>query len=194
MPKLKLQNVRLAFPALFKPQGFNDGTPAYGAKLIIDPANKKMVAAIDAAVKQAAYDQPKWKGQEDKILAKLVKDDVVCFHKSEYENKNGEVYGGFEDMFFISCRSEKLKPLVIDRDKSPLVESDGRPYSGCYVNVSLDIYAQDNTYGRRINCNLSGVQFYRDGDSFGGGTPASADEFEDLSDGVDDDELENDLA
>ena len=86
-----------------------------------------------------------------------------------------------------------VQRLVVKAEEVGL-KSDGRPYSGCYVNVSLDIYAQDNTYGRRINCNLSGVQFYRDGDSFEGGTPASPEEFEDLSDGVDDDELENDLA
>lgn len=192
MPKIRLDNARGAFLALFEPQAIGDGEPAYGGRIIIDPANKKMVAAIDAAIKQAAYDQPKWKGKEEAILAKIIRDGNCCFLKQDYTDKNGDPYAGFEGMYSLGTRS-KVKPLVIDRDRSPLVASDGRPYSGCYNNWSLEIWAQDNSFGRRINCQLKGVQFYRDGDSFSGGTPASQDDFEDLADGIDD-ELEDDLA
>ena len=193
MPKIRLENVRLAFPALFEPQAIGDGEPAFGARFIIDPANKKMVAAIDAAIAQAAAEQAKWKGKHEQILAKIIKDGACAFLKDDYEDKNGDAYAGFEGMYSLGTRS-KAKPLVIDRDKSPLVASDGRPYGGCYVVASVEIWAQDNSFGRRINAQLKGVQFYRDGDAFSGGTPASADDFEDLADGVDDDELENDLA
>jgi hypothetical protein len=74
----------------------------------------------------------------------------------------------------------KGRPLVIDRNRDPLTAADGKPYSGCYVNVSIDVWAQDNKYGKRINAQLKGIQFVRDGDAFGGGAPASPDEFEDL--------------
>jgi hypothetical protein len=86
--------------------------------------------------------------------------------------------------------SNKVAPLVVDKDKSPLSEASGRPYAGCYVNASLDIWAQDNSYGKRVNATLRGVQFFRDGDAFAGGAPASEDEFDDLSDtGGDADDL-----
>lgn len=193
MPKIRLENQRGAFLALFEPQAIGDGEPAFGGRFIIDPKNTKMVAMIDAAIVQAAAEQPKWKGKHEQILAKILKDGNCCFLKEEYTDKNGDPYAGFEGMYSIGARS-KVKPLVIDRDRSPLVASDGRPYSGCYVNASLEIWAQDNSFGRRINAQLKGVQFYRDGDSFSGGTPASQDDFDDLSSGVDDNELENDLA
>ncbi|EOA7521129.1 ssDNA-binding protein, partial [Escherichia coli] len=39
--------------------------------------------------------------------------------------------------------------------------------------------------GKRINASLGGVQFLRDGDAFAGGGVASADDFDDISEGAD---------
>jgi len=66
-----------------------------------------------------------------------------------------------------------------------LTEKDGRPYGGCYVNVSLDIWVQDPKgekakNGKRINATLRGIQFMADGDAFAGGAPADPEEFDDL--------------
>ena len=69
----------------------------------------------------------------------------------------------------------------MDVDKTPLVAENGKPYSGCFVNASLELWAQDNNYGKRVNATLMGVQFYKDGDSFSGGGVASEDDFDDLS-------------
>ena len=43
-------------------------------------------------------------------------------------------------MLFVSARNA-LRPLVVDVDKSPLTAQDGKPYSGCYVNASLELWA-----------------------------------------------------
>ena len=75
----------------------------------------------------------------------------------------------------------KLRPLVVDADKSPLVAEDGKPYSGCYVNASVELWPQDNNYGKRVNATLMGVQFFRDGESFSGGGVASEDDFDDVT-------------
>jgi len=85
---------------------------------------------------------------------------------------------GYAGNYFVSARAYQ-KPLVIDRGKQPLAETDGRPYAGCYVNASVEVWAQDNEFGRRINATLRGVQFLNDGDAFAGGAPATPDEFED---------------
>ncbi len=59
------------------------------------------------------------------------------------------------------------RPLVLDKDaKTHLYATDGKPYAGCYVNASIDIWAQDSQYGKRVNAGLRGVQFIRDGDKF----------------------------
>ena len=54
--------------------------------------------------------------------------------------------------------------------------------SGYYVDAILDIWAQENSYGKRINAQLKGVQFRRKGDVFsGGGAPAEDDDFDEIS-------------
>ena len=92
-------------------------------------------------------------------------------------------YDGFPGNLYVSARST-TRPLVINNDKSPLTEQDGKPYAGCYVNASIELWAQDNNYGKRVNASLRGVQFLRDGDAFAGGGAASEDEFDDISQGA----------
>ncbi len=40
-------------------------------------------------------------------------------------------------------------------------------YPGCVVNILLRPWAQNNKYGKKINANLIGVQFVRDGERLG---------------------------
>ncbi len=82
---------------------------------------------------------------------------------------------------FISSSSVSA-PGVFDKDRTELTQKDGRPYAGCYVNAALDIWAQDNQFGKRINATLKGVQFAADGDAFVGSAPATAEDFDDISD------------
>lgn len=176
--KLMLKNVRLAFPAIFEPSAVGDGEPAYGAKLIVPPTHE-MVAALDDAVIHVARE--KWKDKADSILSLLREDKKVCWVKGPYRNKNGEIYDGFEGMYNLSTRNPKTKPSALNRAGSPVTEADGVIYAGCYVHASVEFWAQDNQWGRRINCNLRGVMFHEHGDAFSGGTAASADEFADLA-------------
>jgi hypothetical protein len=176
--KVKLQKVRIAFLVLFEPKTVNgEGDPAFSATFVIEPgsANAK---ALNAAL--AAVAKEKWADKAPAILKDLKAKGKVCYQEAAKTNASGEVYDGFEDMHFCSARS-KTRPLVLDRDKSPLSMTDGKPYGGCYVNVSLDLWAQDNNFGKRVNASLKGVQFDSEGDAFGGGAPASSDEFDDLA-------------
>lgn len=181
--KLKLSNVRLTFPVLFEAKTVaGEGKPAFSASFLIDPKDPQ-VKILQAAFETTAAE--KWGDKGPSILNALRAADKIALH-----NGNGKSnYEGYAGMLYISSRSA-TRPLVIDRDKSPLVEADGLPYSGCYVNASIELWAQDNNYGKRINASLRGVQFYRDGDAFaGGGGPASEDEFDDLAEGADADNL-----
>lgn len=186
MPRLTLKNVRLAFEAIYVPKSFGDGDPAYGARLIIPPDHPQ-VAEIEKAMLTAATD--KWGDKAPNVLKMLVDDDKVAFHKKEYKNKKtGEAYDGFEGMFYIGARNggdNPTKPTAFAADNTPASADSGIIYGGCYVDASLDIYPQDNTFGRRINCSLRGVRFAAPGESFGGGQPASADEFGEPVENVD---------
>lgn len=184
--KMNVNNVRLAFPSLFEASAIEGGEPKYNGKFVV-PEDHPQVKAIEAAMLSVAKE--KWGAKADAIYGKLVKTGKpktieVAFVKEPYANGDGEPYAGFEDAFYLSA-SSSTRPLLIDRDKSPLVAADGRPYAGCYVNVQVEFWAQDNKWGKGIRAQLKGVQFVRDGDAFSGGAPASADDFDDLADGSD---------
>lgn len=175
--KVILTNVRLVFPAIFEAKSVAGEEPAYSASLIMPPGHPG-IASINDAIEAVARE--KWGAKAADNLRALRAKGHVCLHNGD-EKAN---YDGFEGNMYVSARS-KTRPLVLDRDKSPLTASDGRPYGGCYVVGSLELWAQDNNFGKRVNAQLKGVQFYADGDAFSGGAPASPDDFDDLAEGAD---------
>lgn len=176
--KLTLANVRLAFPQLWEPSSFGEGKPAYGAAFIFPP-NHPAKKALDEACKEVAKE--KWGAKWEPIYKAIEKADKLCIHDGDTKAQ----YDGYEGNFFVNARNA-ARPSVKDVDgKTPLVQDDGKPYAGCYVYAYIELYAQDNQYGKRINATLRGVQFFKDGDAFAGSTPAGDDEFEDLAAGAD---------
>jgi len=133
-----------------------------------------MKNAVNAVAKE------KWGAKAPAILAVLKKDNRVSFKEDARTNADGEAYDGFEGMWSASA-SNKKRPTTINRDRTPVSETDNVLYSGCYVNAFVDVWPQDNEHGKRINVALTGVQFVRDGDAFGGSKVASADAFQDIS-------------
>ena len=185
MATVQLIKVRIAFPALFEAKSINDGDPRFGANFIIEPGSKN-AKALRAAMKEVA--DLKWGKKADTIMEELIKKGKVSYVEGEKKSSSGDVYQGFEDMYHVSANNAS-SPTVIDGKKAPLTQADGKPYGGCFVNAIVDIWAQDNKFGKRINATLTGVQFHSDGDAFGGGAPASPDQFPDLGDADDDDDL-----
>jgi Enterobacter phage Enc34, ssDNA-binding protein len=171
--KVKLCNVRLSFPTLFEAKSAGgEGPPRFGASFLFGPQHPAY-RQIEAAIAAVAKD--KW-GVKAAATLKALRADAskLCLRRGDTKE-----YDGYQDQFYVSA-SSKTRPLVLDRDKTPLVAADGRPYAGCYVNASIEIWAQDNTYGKRINATLLGVQFVRDGDAFGGSSAPDPDDFENL--------------
>lgn len=169
--KVMLKNVRLAFPALWEAKTVNgEGKPAFSAVLLLAPYEAQ-VQLLRNAMKKVAAD--KWGAKAEKVYTAIVSADKCALH----DGNSKADYDGFADMMYVSARTA-VRPLVIDADKTPLAESDGKPYAGCYVNASIELWAQDNNYGKRINASLRGVQFARDGEAFAGSAAASPDEFE----------------
>jgi hypothetical protein len=192
MVKVILKDVRLAFPAIHEADAIDDGEPRFGGKFIFSPksANAKI---MEKALSDAAKEQKKWEKNPEQILTGLKKKDKVCFYKEPYAKKDGTIYAGFEGNYYVSASNES-RPNVKDRDgKTPLVAKDGKPYGGCYCNIVIDVWAQDNKWGQRVNATLLGVQFVRDGDKFAGGAAFSDDDFEDEDLGVDGEDESTDV-
>ena len=167
MSKIKLQGVRLSFPSLFQMGSFGgESTGKFEATFVLD---KKLHADVIKQI-QTATDTMMKEAFKGKIAA-----DKICL-------KDGDELGRpeFEGKMTIKA-STKKRPLVINRDKSPITEEDNIIYAGCYVHAIVSLWPQNNQYGKRINAQLDGVQFFKDGEPFGdGGT--SADEFDAFGD------------
>ena len=172
--KIMLRDVRLAFPNIWKataPKG--GGEIAFSASFLMPPTHKQ-VAELKKAF--AALAAEKWGVKGPQILKAMEAADKLCLHNGDAKSE----FEGYEGNLYVSSRS-KVRPSVFDGQRQDLTEADGKPYSGCFVNASIELWAQDNDYGKRINAQLRGVQFLRDGDAFAGGArPADADEFDEI--------------
>ena len=178
--RIMLKNVRLAFPSLFEATTVGgEGDPRYSAMLILPPDHPQL-AEIKA--KMLAVAKEKWKDKGQTMYNGAEKADKLALHdggtKAQYDGVAG-------NLFVNAAAKESARPTVINSDRTPLTAKDGVIYPGCYVNASLDFWAQDNSYGKRVNAQLRGVQFLRDGDSFSAGRPADGDEFDDVTEGAD---------
>lgn len=177
--RIMLKGITMAFPALAEPQAFGDGEPAYGAKFPIAPNSDHQKLIEEAMLTEA---KELWKDKADGVLSMLVEDGKVAFVKKVYRSKKtGEPYQGFEGSHYLSGRNAKTQPSVYDQYGEEVTgkgDIERKAFSGARVNASLEIWAQDNKWGRRINCSLRGIMLTGEGENFGGGSsPASADEF-----------------
>jgi len=168
-----LKDVRISFPDLFTARAQSEGAEPKFACTFLIPQGSELEKQIEAEILRVA--DLKWPGKGAQVIKSIAGNNMRYCFRPEGEKD----YQGYEGNRFFKA-TNKTRPTVINRDKSPLTQADGKPYSGCYVNASVDFYAYDNN-GKGIACNLKGVQFFRDGDAFTGGGVASPDEFDDLA-------------
>lgn len=177
---------RLAFANIFEPKAVGDGGPRFSASVLFTrngEAHKTVLEAIDA---EAAA---KWGPKAPAIVKSMYKSAAGCLQDGDTKSQ----YAGFEGMMFVSAgqTAEKGRPDVRNARGMPVAPGDPQaPYSGCYVVAHLDVWAQDNQYGKKVNASIAAIQFWKDGEAFGGSArPVRDDEFDDLSA-----EAEEDLA
>jgi len=152
--QIKLTNVRLSYPVLFKPKAMEEGQdPKYSAAFLLDKKeHKALIAEIKTKIESL---------KAEKNLK--VPADKVCLKDGELKE---DVDGYGPDVMFVNT-SNKTRPTVVNRDRSPVTEDDGVVYGGCYVNAVIRLWAQNNSWGKRINASLEAVQFVSDGEAFG---------------------------
>lgn len=165
-----IKNVRLSFPELFTARAFEDQEPKFSATFLI-PEGSEQDKAIRAEILRVAT--AKWGAKAAATLKSITGNNMKYCYRPEGEKD----YSGYEGHCFFKA-SNTVRPTVIDRDRTPLTQADGKPYSGCYVNASVEFYAHSKG---GIACSLKGVQFCRDGDAFTGGGVANPEDFDDLS-------------
>lgn len=170
--RLTVKNVRIAYAqGIFEARAAKPGDkPKFGAAFLF-PKDDPCVKELSAAVIKAA--NGKWGAKAAEMLAMLKAGDKLPIHSGDAKATSA----GYAGNLYLNA-GNAIRPLVLDANRSALTASDGRPYSGCYVNAIVEIWAQDNQHGKRINASLLGVQFVRDGERLAGGSIATADDFE----------------
>jgi len=188
-----LKNVRLAFPVLKEAERFDPSNlkqeARYSANLLFSKENDALYKQCTAAMLAAA--EAKWPGKGAAAVKQLSAGLKVALADGDLK---ADKYDGFDGTWSISAHAkESTPPRLLDRDKTELPRTTSKIYAGCYVNASIEFWAQDNQFGKRINAQLRGVQFAADGDAFGGARAAGADEF-DVVEGVDEVAGDDDFA
>lgn len=184
MAIVKLQNVRLSFPDLFEAVQYEGKGPfSYRASFLQSEDQKVYVqqedktwkaTTMEKVIAQVAKD--KWGAKGEAVLKSIANNN----QKFCWTDGDAKGYDGYDGNFALSATrgQDKGRPIIMDTDKTPLTAADGKPYAGCYVNATVEIWAQDNSFGKGVRATLRGVQFFKDGDAFSAGTPVSDDDFE----------------
>lgn len=154
---IKILNVRASYPHLDRPYAGDDGgEPKFS---IVGLADKATHQEVKEACVEVIDDLKKANKN-----AKVAKDKL--FIKNGDDSDKEECEG----MWTISARETK-RPKVRDGN-GDLLEVDeiaDTIYPGCYVDIIIRPWFQDNSFGKRVNANLLSVKFRDDGEQFGEG-------------------------
>jgi len=174
--KIHLKNVRQCFAQnLFVARAFAndpDATEKYQGEFLIEPGSENH-NAMKKAIQEAAVKE--WADKAGETLKAVAANGKVwCLRDGDLKERPE-----YKGKLVVSAKNQ-IRPLVIDRNRAPLTLQDGKPYSGAYVNVILEVKAGSKP-SKQVYAYLLGVQFVEDGDRLGGSV-AAADDFEEIPD------------
>lgn len=208
--KLTLLGVRASYCYVFEPYKSKDENgveklnykssflvPKSGLRTLQAKFDGNKMPLIDALKAASAEAKAKAWGEDERKWPKL-KPEKICWRDGDLED-----YDGYEGhMYLSSSAAVDKKPLAIMNRKGKdglwLPAQPGQIYSGCFVNATVRLWAQDNDFGKRLNAELKAIQFVKDGDAFGNNRPVNPneefddDDVSDAADMGDDDEDDDD--
>jgi len=131
-----------------------------------DPKVELAKAVIAAA-------NEKWAARAGEVLEQLKATNRLPLHDGA-EKGNQPGYAGNK---YVNASSDR-QPDVVTPNGQPVKENSGVIFSGCYGDVVMDIWTQDNEHGKRVNAGLMAVVYRDKGEPLGsGGARASADDY-----------------
>jgi hypothetical protein len=180
---LQLKCTRGSYLKIFEPDD-NDGkwSPRYTGNFLFPKdtdEGKAMYKDVQRHMVAAAKARHKDKMP---VFAK----DKKCLRDGDDEelvkDRDREVYAG--QWYISAARAQSQgRPTIVDRDRTPLSQADGKPISGDYVNVFIRVYIPKD-YPNQIAASLEGIQFFKKGDPLAA-APMAVSQFEDFSDNDD---------
>lgn len=171
---IRIDNVRLSYAHLDKPYaGTNDkGEPGEPKYSVVGLLPKKTHGDAKDLILKVIED-----------ILKANKNAKIAKDKRFIGNGDDAAKEEYEGMYTVSAR-ESRRPTCRNKDKSVIDQDEIADvlYSGCWANILIRPWFQDNKYGKRVNAGLVSVQFVRDDEAFGEGRINDDDAFDELDD------------
>jgi hypothetical protein len=153
-----LKNVRCSFPQLYGKKENDGQTFNPGITVLLDQkVHADEIQTLINRIKEIINENSKLKKQPPK-------GDKLCLRGPDSDSYRDE----YPNNCLLLRAGNKKNPVVLHKDLTRMTEEDNIIYSGCYVNVKVNLWGQANQFGRRVNASLLAVQFSADGDSFDG--------------------------
>ena len=154
-----INNVRCSFPQLYKVdvkesgQKFNPGITV----LLDQKEHAASIAELTAEVKAVI-------AGNTTLAKKPPVGEKVCLRSSKSDGWRDE----YPEGHLLLKAGNTKPPVVLHKDMTRMTEADDKIYSGCRVNIKVELWGQNNQYGKRVNAKLLAVQFAGDDESFDG--------------------------
>lgn len=174
-----LKNVRIGLSNLDSAKVYKNTQPRFSATFYI-PKDGDEDETLWGAINEAAEEM--WPGKGAKKVKEFEKSKMQFCVKDGDELDFEPAHGHW---VLTGHRYEKHGPPA-QRDRKNNIAKAGLIYDGCYVNAAVDIWTQGGE-NPGVRCGLTGVQFVKDGDAFGGARRADGSAFESLD--VDDEDI-----
>lgn len=167
MSNIMLKNVKLSFPKVFEHGSFGgESTGKYEATFLLPKSDEATYKKVMAAIEEV-------KGKTK------IPSDKLCIKDGD-ETDDEHAIG-----HWIIKTANKNRPTLLDRQRNPVTKEDNEInpmfFGGATVNASVSFWKQDNSYGKRVNGNLAGIQYVSGDihtDGFSDTGTATADEFD----------------
>lgn len=150
MANIKLTNVKLSFPSVFEHGSFGgESTGKYEATFLIPKDTEEGKKAYEQLVAEAE---------------RLMKENKVKVPKDRWALKDGdETDDEYAQGHWILKTANKNRPTLVDRKGHPVTKEDDEVnpmfFGGATVNAVVGLWLQNNSFGKRINGNLAGIQY-----------------------------------
>ena len=174
---LHLENVTVSFAkGLFTPsapKGAATTVAKYNCHLLLTSgyrmfeykgAGNFMPITPEAVITAVA--QEAWKAQAATLLRTLERTRVCIRDGDTMLTKEGDIRSGYAGIKYLSLKNNN-PPEVLNRDKTPILESDNLMTSGCVVNAIISIIATPPGGNRSIYGLIKKLQYVRKGKDLG---------------------------
>ena len=171
-----IEKARASYPNLLAPTAYKDGPKSYSVALIVDKnsENAKLITTLIPKMFLQHFG-----ANAQKILNHVTEDKKSRFYEDGDKklDKDLNQIPYLAGQLVLTVKTSEDQPhkfftaegKEVDFKNPVAWQAEGRKfYGGCYVNAAVQLWVQDNDYGRAIRAKLIGIQFAGDGEALGG--------------------------